>query len=486
MKKRVIFFTCFILLSCAGFAQDTTRTAVYFAASSAELGSQSIGLLDSLCTALKMQKGAIIRLSGHTDSRGSAGANDTLSRRRVNIVRQYLTQCGLKGVHLSTEAEGEMQPVADNTSHNGMAQNRRVEIEVFEPAPEPSIEDAQLEALLTCMRPGVQKFRMRCDTVQEIVAENGTVIVVPGGTFPCSDSLDLEVMEAYDKASILALKLTTVSGGGLLESGGMVHLRALNGGSEIKPRNGKGMMVLMPAGSAEKKMSTFYSEQDKHGNIVWPSKGEISGTRQQDGSWGWIPRPYEMHYDILSRKGYKKMIWSIGNAFRSAEKREKNQYTGDSRVVPKRWLVTADVRRGVSYQRVFRSGKADANGNYNSLYVQRTGWVNCDFFYHSGKPLLPQVTMINEKGNSVAVLFFNKHNVVIRAETGRGKNYFYNVPKGEEVTLVAYRKGVNGLEVALRETSVSERITDLEFRTMSAEELKTIVNKIGVSPLGNL
>lgn len=65
---------------------------------------------------------------GHADSTGDAAYNDALSRRRAEAVRAWLLAQGLDPSLIRVEAEGERRPVADNTTREGRARNRRAEV----------------------------------------------------------------------------------------------------------------------------------------------------------------------------------------------------------------------------------------------------------------------------------------------------------------------------------------------------------------------
>ena len=65
---------------------------------------------------------------GHTDSTGNPNYNLTLSQKRAQSVASYLTDRGVARNRLSAEGRGQNQPVADNATEAGRAQNRRVEI----------------------------------------------------------------------------------------------------------------------------------------------------------------------------------------------------------------------------------------------------------------------------------------------------------------------------------------------------------------------
>jgi outer membrane protein OmpA-like peptidoglycan-associated protein len=67
-------------------------------------------------------------VEGHTDSRGPEQMNQTLSERRANAVVAYLANKGIPRDRMHAEGMGEDQPVADNSTAEGRANNRRVEI----------------------------------------------------------------------------------------------------------------------------------------------------------------------------------------------------------------------------------------------------------------------------------------------------------------------------------------------------------------------
>lgn len=68
-----------------------------------------------------------IAVSGHSDSRGSEAANQQLSERRANTVRQRL-QAAFPGAAITATGYGESTPIASNDTAEGRAQNRRVEV----------------------------------------------------------------------------------------------------------------------------------------------------------------------------------------------------------------------------------------------------------------------------------------------------------------------------------------------------------------------
>jgi outer membrane protein OmpA-like peptidoglycan-associated protein len=69
-----------------------------------------------------------IVVAGHTDSRGSSTSNRRLSLSRAESVRAYLVNSGVSPDRISASGRGEDEPVADNRTAEGRANNRRVEI----------------------------------------------------------------------------------------------------------------------------------------------------------------------------------------------------------------------------------------------------------------------------------------------------------------------------------------------------------------------
>lgn len=69
-----------------------------------------------------------ILVIGHTDSRGTDQYNQGLSERRALAVKNYAVTQGLSGARMKTQGKSFHEPIADNETETGRAENRRVEI----------------------------------------------------------------------------------------------------------------------------------------------------------------------------------------------------------------------------------------------------------------------------------------------------------------------------------------------------------------------
>lgn len=87
--------------------------------------------LDKVAEALKSQgEDKKIVIEGHTDSQGKDDYNQSLSQRRAEAVRSYLVSRGIPSDMIQAVGKGELEPIADNKTAEGRANNRRVEIEI--------------------------------------------------------------------------------------------------------------------------------------------------------------------------------------------------------------------------------------------------------------------------------------------------------------------------------------------------------------------
>ncbi|AOM40619.1 OmpA family protein [Xenorhabdus hominickii] len=73
------------------------------------------------------------RLDGHTDNYGELSYNNQLSLKRANTVADALTHGGIQRSNLTTRGLGPNQPITDNKSSKGRAENRRVAIVITAP-----------------------------------------------------------------------------------------------------------------------------------------------------------------------------------------------------------------------------------------------------------------------------------------------------------------------------------------------------------------
>ena len=112
----------------------TLSGSVLFRSDEATLLPEARTRLGQVTDALMATKERSIIVEGHTDSQGSDAHNLDLSQRRAEAVRAYIVERGYDASRVRALGVGEGQPLADNGTDEGRANNRRVEI-VVQPAP---------------------------------------------------------------------------------------------------------------------------------------------------------------------------------------------------------------------------------------------------------------------------------------------------------------------------------------------------------------
>ncbi len=108
----------------------TEDAGVYFDTNKAGIKGTSATTLDKLAGVFQEYPQSYILVEGHTDSAGPEDYNENLSKQRAESVTNYLTSQGLAASRFTTKWYGENQPKADNSTSEGKAKNRRVELAI--------------------------------------------------------------------------------------------------------------------------------------------------------------------------------------------------------------------------------------------------------------------------------------------------------------------------------------------------------------------
>ena len=105
-----------------------STTGIKFDSGSDKIKADSYGSLKAIADVLKENPGVRVKIIGHTDSDGNADKNLELSKKRAASVKNALTvEFAIEPARLETDGKGQTNPVEQNTSSVGKANNRRVE-----------------------------------------------------------------------------------------------------------------------------------------------------------------------------------------------------------------------------------------------------------------------------------------------------------------------------------------------------------------------
>jgi outer membrane protein OmpA-like peptidoglycan-associated protein len=123
----------------------TFDSGILFATNKSDLNTASRTSLTQFANSLKANPDTDVEIYGHTDSSGSDKINIPLSKERAGSVEKFLETQGIGVSRMKIDGLGSSQPVADNATSAGKAQNRRVEIYILPNAK--MIQEAQAGTL---------------------------------------------------------------------------------------------------------------------------------------------------------------------------------------------------------------------------------------------------------------------------------------------------------------------------------------------------
>lgn len=109
----------------------TFNEGLQFDSDSYKIRSESDQNLNKLTEVLQKYEDTEILIEGHTDNTGSEAYNQTLSEKRANAVKVYLSSKGVLSERLLQKGYGENQPLSDNDTAEGRQNNRRVEVAIY-------------------------------------------------------------------------------------------------------------------------------------------------------------------------------------------------------------------------------------------------------------------------------------------------------------------------------------------------------------------
>jgi OOP family OmpA-OmpF porin len=121
---------------------SVTLEGVTFETNSAKLTSTSRPVLDQVAAAMRKYPRLKVEVQGHTDSAGADAYNMDLSQHRADAVREYLISQGVAPGQMTSKGYGETEPIADNSTEAGRAQNRRVVLHVTDNPGDVEVKEA--------------------------------------------------------------------------------------------------------------------------------------------------------------------------------------------------------------------------------------------------------------------------------------------------------------------------------------------------------
>jgi hypothetical protein len=383
-----------------------------------------------------------IFLYAHTDTDAESDYNITLSKNRNETVRAILVRCGFDNiVH---EHFGESKPTCHEPDEACMARNRRVEVILLDSPYELWQDQANLP------KPEIQEIK--CDRQNVIQFDQGTIIEVPPFAFMDAEgnqvqNATLEVREFYTIKDCLEGNISTKCGDKILESGGMIEVRAFDGNKELSLAPGQSINVAFNNNAQlQPGMEVFYGRVE-NGVMTWDDEKTFNERRKQNQAdntqmSGLVPMEQNAFYKVgnivtlpglgfenamlyIDEKNQKRVKHLLNQPYERLTKAEQNELKTIARESQRRLNVKLanDFKEiQAEYKRQMRlleeQSKKDAKlaKKYNDemailttdfeesrrqwaikdsllqimnapLQAKGLGWINCDRFIYSSVPM---------------------------------------------------------------------------------------------------
>ena len=460
--------------------ENTNTYAVHFAPDGSSLTQEEENKLLNFLTPLA-DRIVDLSLSGHTDGDGTEEYNISLSLARAESVRACLEQNGF--VVGTYSYRGESQPLASNSTSQGKAINRRVDV-LLSLTPDAVPQTYSLQEVLDYCMPKEQQFCIdnRKDTT--FMCDDGTIIRIPAFAFEHYNSdkcVEISVIEALSMRDMVLASLATTSNGMPLESGGTIRIRAAQDGKELTLAADKPATIFIPATRPVDDMLVFYADDDMNWNASNSPFNYLTGRVLLDLS---TYLDYEVSWTKCHflfcriRRAFEPKMERrvlLNGSVRSSKYVEQASMTQDQ---VDAMLELYGVENLEALQAVLEEEQKKIDElNYFISPISQFGWINCDRFLDF-RNITNVTAECPEPSDNPAYMILPRYNCVMKADDRRHSLLWQNVPVGAKVKVVSINVERGQPLLALYEGKLEkgDRL-DLDYVTLAPEEMKKAIEK---------
>lgn len=382
---------------------------------------------------------------------------------------------------------------------------------------------ALMNSFFSAIEKPLQNFNVDTDTDTTIVCENGTRILIPAGIFLTKDSsavkgaITIKVKEFYSYEDIISSKLSTISNGEQLISGGMVYITATQNGNELKVAPQKQLSLKMPVNKPyDEEMQLFTAEQvsynlDLHTdtasgkNINWQPAGQYQKLKSSKFMIK-VFDPYGQPYKVYEKKnGIKvakfvirddckmsnkevlaalqghfgmfynkiKLRRSLSDNPRPLFSKKPYPVVGDSLEIELAKAIKMNILSKEEVEKYEQQMLKDSlawSDKLNSIpfyefQVGQLGYFNCDRFGNTTPRINYTLNLTETNGvqNLFSVLAFDRYRSVLPGYAGPDKLMFMNVPKGEKVHVISVGVKDGQIVSCVQPFTISEYENELQY-----------------------
>lgn len=379
-----------------------------------------------------------------------------------------------------------------------------------------------------------QSFKIKNESTF-IEGKFGTKIFIPKNAFKNYEDLVIELKEVYTPSSILFQNLSTQTPDGkIIETAGMINIRAVSDGKEVELIKGKKLVIHFPKGSSKyNDYMLFNGESNKEDSLVkWTSDADATKdyylsrlTLSNDGSLAIYGQNDSLKF--LSRKEYqtlqrflkrtlrKEFIYKFEFDKDNTYKLINSDFDNDTVMLKIYTKILEETGIDKSKQifkksnnNLFRSylffSNDDPMKSYEEYYKKfvstygegskekasslelkyfvfsttNLNWINCDRFLKDEREKTTMFITYSES-NYDFMLYFKNSNVTIKADFDQTKYSIKGIPKKSEAILIALKYQDGKIYLANKPLKVNSKpIHNLSFKEVGVEDVKKEIDQI--------
>lgn len=459
-------------------AQEVLRGHLYFETDAFLLTDSHQDMLQGWLDSLQHLEWESLTIEAHTDSVGSLSYNKVLSARRAASVKRYVLGKGIDNETLQVAFFGESTPLRDNGTEATRRYNRRVDLVARLTTTHKPID---LVALYKPLQTAYQFFYADLEADTAFKTSAGVLLGVRQQSFLCSNGTvyagkaEIRVLESISRGDMLRNNLSTNTPDQLLETGGMLEVRAYGSCGELTVNPDAPITIMMPTRTPQEDMTLFTTEGRPGEAMDWDVHDQ---TVQNQGFFSFgIYRGKVFRTEWQERKRFVKYQYSW---FKRVSLRIKETVTGDP-VEWGYWTEETVSRIRMSYEQRYGSYRGNRLGDlaqdgvsYYTFNLPNLGWINCDRF--TDVPPEQKVDFAVELPEDPHVdikLVFTDMNSIMSGSREGDRIVFRNVPRGSHVQVVGLRINKQQSGFGIRHTVISDDVCAAPtFENMGLDDLK--------------
>jgi hypothetical protein len=301
-------------------------------------------------------------------------------------------------------------------------------------------------------------FIIENDKIDTILTTNGTRLIIQPNSFEFNDEslpngpIKIELKEVFLKSDMISNGLTTMSDGNLLESFGMINLKAESNGQELRIRKNMSLILEIPNKKRGTRGELFYGKLNEKKIIEWEYEGgndiiEVTDT-------------------ILQRSNglaeFKRTTYKIINY--------KKYFVSDTSFTAT-YYSNADSTRNTALIYI--------PGHYK-FEIKKLGWINCDRFVEVKNKTTLSIELADYSIPTGFIVFDSLNSAMNIFFDNNGKTEIQGLPDKSLVELIILDK--IGDNVFWSKTSLTTGMTkNIKVKTdkITLDQLKLELNKIG-------